>query len=280
MSDSVGQLQAIWRFPIKSFQGERLERAELSASGIHADRVLALRNRETGKIVSAKHAKLSERVLSFEARYATEPRLGEPLPPIRVRIGDREVGTDDLAAFSEVCSAALDHPVELVAPGSDPEVYESDWPEIEGLPLAGANLDLPLPLAEAGSFADLEPLHVLTTASLAHLASLAPESEIDVSRFRPSLLIDTGEASGFVEHDWTGRKATLGGATLELGAAAPRCLMTTRAQGALPRDPAVLKTLVQNNRREFMGMQMPCLGIYAKVIEPGPVAAGDPLVLA
>ncbi len=279
MSESVGRIESIWRFPIKSFQGESIASTQLSASGIHADRVLALRNTETGKIVSGKHAKLGERVLAFEARFEREPAAGEPLPPIIAKVDGKEVHSGDVAAFSAACSAALDHPVELVAPGGDAEQYESYWPEVEDLPLAGASVDLPLPLAEAGSFADLEPLHLLSTASVAHLAGLAPDSEIAVDRFRPSLLIDTGTAEGFVEHDWSGRTATLGEATLELGSAAPRCIMTTRAQQGLPRDPSVLKTLVRENRREFMGMQMPCLGIYAKVTRPGAIAVGDALVL-
>lgn len=279
MSHPAGQLRSIWRFPIKSFQGEAVEGTTLSASGIFADRVLALRNRETGKIVSGKHAKLGERVLAFEARYESDPLPGRALPDIVASIDGQTLRAADPAAFSEACSKALGHPVELVAPGGDAEQYESYWPEVEDLPLAGAEIDLPLPLSAAGSFADLEPLHLLTTSSLAQLTQLAGESQIDVSRFRPSLLIDTGDATGFVEHDWSGRTASLGGAKLELGEAAPRCIMTTRAQAGLPRDPSVLKTLVRENRREFMGMQMPCLGIYAKVSEPGEVTVGDALVL-
>ena len=34
MSDPAGQIDSIWRFPIKSFQGESIARATLSESGI------------------------------------------------------------------------------------------------------------------------------------------------------------------------------------------------------------------------------------------------------
>ena len=61
-------------------------------------------------------------------------------------------------------------------------------------------------------FVNFAAMILLTTASLARLAELAPESRIQVERFRPSLLIDTGDAAGFVEHDWSGRSAKLGGA--------------------------------------------------------------------
>ncbi|MFT5287607.1 MAG: hypothetical protein ACI8W3_000900 [Myxococcota bacterium] len=277
MSDAVGRIHTIWRFPIKSFQGESIQSTSLSESGIFADRVLALRNSETGKIVSGKHATLGEHVLAFEASYEAEPLHGKPLPTISAQVDGKQIQASDPASFAAACSAALDHPVELVAAGASDEVYESYWPELEDLPLSGASLDLPLPLAEAGSFADLEPLHILTTASLAHLKTLAAESLLDVSRFRPSLVIDTEDATGFLENDWSGKTATLGGATIEFGGPAPRCIMTTRAQAGLPRDPSVLKTLVKQNRREFMGMMMPCLGIYAKVTKPGEIQIGDAL---
>ena len=277
MTTAAGQIQSIWRFPIKSFQGESIESTSLSASGIFGDRVFALRNRETGKILCGKHAKLGERILEFESRFEEEPVVGRPLPRFQASVGGKSVAVDDPEAFVSACCEALNHPVELVAAGTDPEIYETYWPDVEDLPIAGATLDFPLPLAEAGSFADLEPLHILTTASLQHLAGLAEASEIAVSRFRPSLLIDTGGAAGFVENEWTGRTATLGEATLEFGAASPRCIMTTRAQAGLPKDPTVLRTLVQQNRRDFMGLMMPCLGIYAKVTRPGGVRVGDAL---
>ena len=278
MTDTLGRLDAIWRFPIKSFQGESIERTTLTKSGIHADRVLALRHVESGKIVSGKHARLGERVLAFDARFEKEPEAGAPLPRILARIDRHELSSDDPAALASACSDALGEAVEVVAAGSGAATYDSYWPDVEDLPLAGASIDLDLPLAASGSFADLEPLHLLTTASVSALASRAPEPRIETARFRPSLLIDSGDAEGFVEHAWSGRRATLGGAVLELTDAAPRCIMTTRAQAGLPRDVAVLKALVRENRREFMGMMMPSLGIYAKVVSPGEIAVGDVLV--
>ena len=103
-------------------------------------------------------------------------------------------------------------------------------------------------------------------------------SSIASGRFRPSLLLDNGTEGGFVENNWTGCSARLGDATLQFGEACPRCIMTTRPQGELPRDPKVLKTLAQQNMLEVMGMQMPCLGVYARVIEPGQVRAGSGFV--
>lgn len=269
------RISALWRYPIKSFQGESIPTTAIGEGGIFADRTLALLDKTTGKVLSGKHARLGEKVLTFRARYESEPVAGQALPPVIAEIDGETVRTDDVASFNARCSEVLGADVELSGAGT-PALYETFWPEVEGLALNG-NVEFPLPLAESGSFADLEPLHLLTTASLHHLSDRMPESQIATERFRPGILIDTGDASGFVENDWVERTASLGSAKLTFGAAAPRCVMTTRPQAGLPRDPAVLRTLARENRREFMGLQMACLGIYARVTTPGTIAVGDEL---
>lgn len=276
MSDT-GNIASIWRFPIKSFQGEAVPAAQLAQTGIHGDRPLALRDCASGKILSGKHAKLGEAILQFSARYRGEPEPGKPLPSIVADIGGQQVSSDDPEHFGRVCSEVLGIDVELVAAGSEPVIFDIYYPEMAELPLSDMTIEFPLGLAEQGSFVDLEPLHLLTTASLAELQRLAPDSRMASGRFRPSLLIDNGADGGFIENDWAGRTARLGGATLEFGEACPRCIMTTRPQGDLPRDPKVLKALAQQNMLEVLGMQMPCLGVYARVTEPGEVRVGDTL---
>jgi hypothetical protein len=55
-----------------------------------------------------------------------------------------------------------------------------------------------------------------------------------------------------------------------------RCIMTTLAQGDLPRDPDVLRTLTRHNRIEITGLgTWSCVGAYAAVTAPGEVAIGD-----
>jgi uncharacterized protein YcbX len=57
-SEPVGTIQALWRFPVKSMLGEELDAADLGEGGIVGDRAYAIRDRETGKVASAKHPKL------------------------------------------------------------------------------------------------------------------------------------------------------------------------------------------------------------------------------
>ncbi len=54
----VGAVARLWRFPVKSMRGERLEQAELTEHGLVGDRAYALIDANTGKVVSAKSAGL------------------------------------------------------------------------------------------------------------------------------------------------------------------------------------------------------------------------------
>jgi hypothetical protein len=61
----------------------------------------------------------------------------------------------------------------------------------------------------------------------------------------------------------------------------PRCVMTTLAQGDLPADIDVLRTLVQHNKLEVAGGgQFPCCGAYAIVQAPGLLQTGDRVSLS
>jgi MOSC domain-containing protein YiiM len=56
--------------------------------------------------------------------------------------------------------------------------------------------------------------------------------------------------------------------------------MTTLAQGDLPRDNEVLRTVSRINRLEIPGLgTWSCVGAYAAVAEPGTVRVGDEVVI-
>ena len=274
----VGHVAAITRYPVKSLGGEDLLSTDLGPLGIADDRRWALRDLDTGKIISAKLPSVGRTLLTWSAR------LDHNNMPI-ITLGGVQFSTDSAAAVTAIEARAgevLGRRVKLEAAGTADEVYESYWPEIEGLAMSDLSTDLPIAMSTGkGTFVDLAALHLVTTASLTHLAELAPHSTINVNRFRPSMVIDTGKLSaGFFENGWTDRRAKLGAATLQFGLKSPRCVMTTLAQPGLEDDPQVLQTIAAHNRHDFSGFgNFACLGIYAEVIEPGPVSVGDALEL-
>ncbi|MEX1317229.1 MAG: MOSC N-terminal beta barrel domain-containing protein, partial [Synechococcaceae cyanobacterium] len=49
----VGHVQALWRYPVKSMLGERLERLEVEPRGVVGDRGYALWDPATRRVASA-----------------------------------------------------------------------------------------------------------------------------------------------------------------------------------------------------------------------------------
>lgn len=283
------QVLEIRRYPVKSMQGETPQSASVDKTGLAGDRAHALLDVATGKLASAKDPRLWSALLELRAAYAGDAAAGAPVFFERAdgaRMRSNEAGVDDWL------SQAVGRAVQLVAtttalPGR--AAYDDVWPEIADLApqafidatktaatAAGESVStLPAGLLAPGTFQDLAPVTLMTTASLRTAASAHPRGSWDPRRFRSNLLIGI-EGDGFLENDWVGRRLAVGGVVLEALAATPRCIMTTLAQQELPADRDILRTVARQNLVELKGSgRFACLGVYATVVEPGRIAVGD-----
>ena len=280
------KIDAVYRYPVKSMLGAELDTTVVGARGVIGDRAYALVDRETGKIASAKNPRRWGVLFRCRADFVAEPQPGVDPPPVRITLPDgTEVESDDPQA-DDVMTRAFGRSVRLESQPADGAVYESYTPALEGIPDAGDDTvrDSPVGIVAPGTFFDAAPLHVVTTASLARLAELAPRSAFPVQRFRPNVVIAVDDESppGFVENDWVGRILRLGTeVSASVFLAAPRCVMTTLAQGDLPRDLGVLQTIAHHNRFDIPGLgPSACLGVYALVAGGGTMARGNPVEIA
>jgi uncharacterized protein YcbX len=288
-NDLVGTVRTLWRFPVKSMLGEELDAADLTQDGLVGDRAYALRDRETGKVASAKHPKVWPNLLGCRASFVEPPHAGEDLPPVRMELADGTTVQSDAAGAESVLSRFFGRDVELGRAAEngytidqyhpDEENYDPDGhrDEVVEARLGAAFFNdrgLPSVVSE-GSFFDLFPLSVLTTSTLEKFGELAPGSRFDARRFRMNVIIETS-ASGFVENDWVGRLLAIGeDVRLAVALPDPRCVMPSLAHEDLPRDPQVLKTLAKHNRIEITGALYPCAGVYAIAEATGTISRGD-----
>src|SRR5260370_20172781 len=91
MADSMhlaGKVVALWRYPIKSMQGEQVPVALLAGGSLLGDRAFALLDRATGFVASAKHPGRSARLLACQAAFVKPPTEGIALPPVRITLPD------------------------------------------------------------------------------------------------------------------------------------------------------------------------------------------------
>ena len=291
----VGSVVGLWRFPVKSMRGERLEEAKLTERGLVGDRVYALIDAETGKVVSAKSVKLFPDILDCRAEFVEPPLPDRELPPVRISLPDDTSVTSGSGDVDRVLSAYFRREVTLARAAPDDFTIDMYHPDVEGADPAGhqdtfveqklgsaffAEAGVPSPVP-AGSLFDLFPVSVITTSTLERLGEIQPESRFHERRFRMNVTVGT-ERAGFLENDWVGRDLAIGDA-VRLGVALPdpRCVMTTLAQDDLPKDTDVLRTLARHNKIQVgTAGEFPCAGVYAVVETPGTMRVADPVAIA
>jgi uncharacterized protein len=282
MEGRIGTVAALWRYPVKSMQGESLERSPAGGRGLAGDRRWAVIDAETDKVVSAKRPKLWAAMLECAAAYLADPTdEGEPAT-VRITLPDGEEVTSDDPDRDRRLSRALGRPVRLESFAAEGATYELRVADLQGLeaPEPERMTEVPVALfAPPGTYFDASTLHVLATATLERLAAAHPEGSWDVRRFRPNVVVtlDQAPAGDFAEDDWVGRSLQLGQeARAAVLSPMPRCIMPTLPQGDLARDPLILRTPAERSRRriEPFGVYA-CAGAAANVEVPGTVAVGD-----
>ena len=269
--------------------GEQLDAAEVSQRGVVGDRAYALVDKQTGKVASAKHAKLWPDLLKCRAAFVEPPRAGADVPPVGIELADGTSVHSDAPDVDAVLSRFFGRDVELASSADNGYTIDQYHPDVEDYDPEGHQDEvveaalgsaffnergLPSAVPE-DSFFDLFPVSVLTTSTLDRLGELEPETSFDVRRFRMNVIIDN-PAHGFVENDWIGSSIAIGD-EVQLGVALPdpRCCMPGVEQEELPRDPGILKALARHNRIEVAGSLFPCAGVYAVAEATGTIRKND-----
>ena len=259
MRRQVATVAELWRYPVKSMRGERLNEMTLTERGAVGDRLYAMRELKYGSIMSAR---MWAAMLQLRAVCEREP-AGDA--PARVRIelpGGATIYANDPGA-DETLSTLFRHPVRLERPRGDAPLTMAEIDEItKGRAfLPPRDLD------------DEDVVHVLASGTLEHLRRLCP-SDFDLRRFRPNVYVDTGaEPDGFVEDGWVGGELEVGDGGVRIVGLRPalRCAMTIHPQDDFAADPAILRTAAQHHGAY--------VGLFAAVGAPGRVRVGDPVWL-
>jgi hypothetical protein len=225
----------LWRYPVKSLQGERVTAVALTRQGFAGDRGWALFDLGTGLGLTARRVPA---LLHASARLVDGG--------VEITLPDGSTAADD-----EALSAWLGRPVALRAATdpAGPRHYESpddveteaddSWEVFEG---------------SAAAFHDSVALTLLSTDTVGPRA---------MRRFRPNLVLDRGGEDALV-----GTTVRVGGVEIAVTDRVGRCVMVTRAQpGGIGVDRDVLRWI----HRERGGV----LAVGGTVVRTGEVRVGD-----
>jgi len=221
-------VSGLWRYPIKSLAGERLDELFFDERGVKYDRLWAIVD-DAGGIASGK---TTRRFRKVDGLLRHSSRLQDDTPVISLADGRS-------AVLGTVEADQLVH-----------EIAGQRW---------SLQRENAIPHFDEGG------VHLLTTATLATLSSAVREP-ITVERLRPNLLLEVG-GGGLPEDEWVGRAVHIGEVTLRVTNRTIRCVMVNQAQARLPARRDALKAIGRVNQAYA--------GVYAQVLTPGWVRAGD-----
>ena len=238
MRIKVGEVEALFRFPVKSMRGERLEIADLGWHGLDGDRRLAFRRAEDrGGFPWLSASKLPELILF------TPQRRGSPVAgslPTHVRSPEGE----ELAVFGPELAAEISRrhrsPVEMV--------------------------HLNRGIFDEGS------ISLITSTTVGHIARLAAQRP-DVRRFRPNILVSSSRSVPFEEDEWVGGVLSFGesneAAAIFITNRDERCSMVNFDPVSARPAPEVLKVIVRVRDNKA--------GVYGTVTRRGRLILGQPI---
>jgi uncharacterized protein YcbX len=248
--EAVMEVVGLWRYPVKSLQGEPIDAADVEADGVSGDRRWGLRDERTGRILTARRR---PELLGASATYDG----GEPV--IVLPDGSTAVGPG--RRTDEQLSEWLGSPVSLVA-SSEASAGRAEY-FADATDDTSRAIEWTMP---EGRFVDAAPVLVLTTASLRTAAAHLPDGVWDVRRFRPNILVDL-EGEGWAEDAWVGQQIRIGAVTLTPTQPCVRCTMVTRSQPGLEADVEIFRTLARHHGGLF--------GVWCDVVTAGGVSLGD-----
>ncbi|MEM1292405.1 MAG: MOSC N-terminal beta barrel domain-containing protein [Cyanobacteria bacterium P01_H01_bin.162] len=239
MAIKVGEIKALFRYPVKSMAGEALEAAELGWHGLEGDRRLAFRRLDDRRgFPWLTASKLPELILFTPVYRGANAAAGSI--PTHVRTP----GGEELALFGP----------ELAA-----EVSRRHGSPVEMMHL------------NRGIF-DEASISAITSATVGKIAELAGHPP-DVRRFRPNILISSPPAIPFEEDAWVGGVLSFGKGDATAAIAVTnwdeRCSMVNFDPDSGLRTPEVLKAVVRERGNKA--------GVYGTVIRRGRLAVGQPL---
>jgi MOSC domain-containing protein len=240
MPIEIGQLEAIFRYPVKSMGGERLQVANLGWHGLEGDRRLALRRMDVRSGFPWLSASRLPDLILFAPCRREEGAEGDL--PTHIRTPNAEV----MPVFGEDLAT---------------EIGRRYGAPVEMMQLNHGIFDE----------ASISVIASDTVCEIARLAGLSP----DVRRFRPNVVVRSLRSVPFQEDEWVGGALSFGD-----GEDAPaiavtmrdvRCSMLNLDPDSATPAPEMMKAVVRANQNNA--------GIYGAVTRVGQLAVGQTIFL-
>ncbi|WLD93235.1 MOSC domain-containing protein [Alkalihalobacillus sp. AL-G] len=207
----AGTIEAIFRYPVKSMQGEKLEKAVTKEYGIEGDRIFAWEKQNS----PGKHLTIPElpSLLSYKVRLDQNQQLS-------ILKGSQSCSVSQLEEELSRKSGTNVNLVDIDPNGNGPAYWDS-------------------------------PLLITTTASLKEIEKASRRDDLDILRFRPNLIVELADNTPFQEESWIGKVITMGEVILYVKKGCERCAYVNVDPATQEIDTGVLKIVMVENKMTF-----------------------------
>jgi uncharacterized protein len=259
---TVGTVESLWRYPVKSMAGEALAEAFLGFSGLYGDRCYAFKSSAARKGFPYLNANVQPRMLLCHPRFRYPDRAAKP--PNLIEAMKIEPGVTPANAEPE------DLTLDVVTPsGARVSIEDPALLEMLG---SGLRDDAHLKLVRSDrALTDCRPISLIGLPTIRQIEEEVG-APIDRRRFRANVYFNLASRKGFAEDEWVGRRLRLGTkAEIAVLERDPRCKMITLDPSTGEHDPEIFRKVAQAHENYA--------GVYCAVLVEGIVAEGDGIEL-
>lgn len=259
---TVGTVESLWRYPVKSMGGEELAESFLGFAGVYGDRCYAFKSSAARKGFPYLNANVQQQMLLYRPRFRHPERASKP--PNLAEAMSIAPGVNP--ANAEAGELTLD----VLTPSG--EVVAVDDPALIAMLREGLRGEHQLTLVRSDrALTDCRPLSLISLQTVRRIGEELG-GPVDKRRFRSNVYIDLASGHGFAEDELVGRRLRLGPkAEVSVLERDPRCKMISLDPDTGEHDPEVLRRVAQEHGA--------FAGVYCAVLVEGVVSAGDSVEL-
>jgi uncharacterized protein YcbX len=254
---SVGTVESLWRYPVKSMRGEELDELFAGYAGVYGDRLFAFASSLNRKGFPFFTGRDQRQMILYRARFRNPE---EAARPINLEEAEKAGGANPISA------SAAELMIDIETP--DGNIFGIDDPKLIEHLRANTDHNHELTLLRSDkAMTDCRPLSIFAIQTAAKLGE-ETGTTLDKRRFRANVYVDLNFSSGFVEDEFVGKSLRLGPkVVVHVIDRDPRCMMITLDPDTAEKSPAILKAVAQAHD----GMA----GVYGAVLAEGMIRKGD-----
>jgi len=258
----VGHVDSLWRYPVKSMRGERLQESFLGFAGVYGDRVYALHSSAAAKGFPYLTGREQQAMLLYGPRYRHAELMAKP--PNLAEADAMGLG------LTPLYPSPADSMVDVEAP--EGELLPIDDPQLMSKLRGGIRETHELTVIRSDrAMTDCRPISLFSLQTMRQL-SQESEHELDHRRFRANIYVDLTSRNGFGEDAFVGRTLKVGEkAVIAVTERDPRCKMITLDPDTGEANPEIMRHLARTHDGKA--------GVYGAVLVEGTVRCGDQVAL-